>query len=272
MVKLIALDLDETLLDKDSQLSPRNRKAMERAQAMGAELVIATGRAYDTIPAEMLTFPGIRYAITGNGAAVYDVRTGEAVRRQVLPQDAPRQVRGAMAGLDVAYEIFWQGRAYAQADYLRRLDKYMMDGHRQDYVQKTRRPVEDLRQFVEAHAAELDSMAVIPADLPTRKEALARLRALEGVYVTTSHIRLIEVNHRDSTKASALRYLAKGLHVAQSDTAAFGNGDNDAEMLAWAGIGVSVAEGTALCRASADWVTGSYDADGAGEALERMFP
>ena len=271
MVRLIALDLDETLLNRDSALSPDNRAALERALSMGMEIVVATGRAWDTIPGEILEFPGLRYAVTGNGAAIYDLTDGHAIRRQTLPEGAAAAVLRAMEGLDIAYEIFVDGIAYAQADYLRRLDRYMMDGHRQDYVLSTRRPVPDIRDFILAHQRELDSMAVIPADLDARARAMKELERIPGVYVTSSHVRLIEINHRDCTKAAGLRFLANMLGIPQEQTAAFGNGDNDAEMLAWAGWGAAVAEATEACKASADHVTGSYDDSGVARALEMVL-
>lgn len=271
MVKLIALDLDETLLDRYSRLSAENRACLLRAMEQGVQVVIATGRAYDTITQEMLHFPGIRYAITGNGAAVYDLETETAIYRKLLPPGAAEQVLELTGREDVNYEIFVDGSAYAQADYLQHLGDYMMDAPKQAYVRATRRPVPDIRAFLLAHRAELDSVAVIPRNLEVKARVLDQLRQMDEVYITTSALRLIEINHRDCTKASGLRFLAQKLEIPQEDTAAFGNADNDAEMLAWAGTGVSVAEGTELCRAAADYITGSYAENGVAEAFRALW-
>ena len=195
--------------------------------------------------------------------------TGRAIRRQTLPEGAAARVLEAMEGLDVAYEVFLDGAAYAGVSYLREVETFVMDGHRLEYVLATRRPVENIVKFMLEE--DLDSIAVIPRGMEARTEAMKRLKAMEGLYVTSSHVRLIEVNHPDSTKASGLRFLAELLHVPQSRTAAFGNADNDAEMLRWAGCGVSVAEGSALCRASADHVCGSHRESGVAEAFAELW-
>ena len=84
-IKCIALDLDGTTLDQDGRLPEANRKAMEDAITQGIEIVIASGRAYDTLPQEVLSIKGIGWAITSNGAAVYRVPEGEAAFRSTLP-------------------------------------------------------------------------------------------------------------------------------------------------------------------------------------------
>ena len=270
-VQLIALDLDETLLGRDGILSPENRAALEGAMGRGIQVAIATGRAYVTIPEEMRRFPGIRYAITGNGAAIYDQQTGTAIARRVLPTGAARQVLERMAREDVSFEAFLDGAAYAQADYMDRLGDFMMDEATQDYVKATRIPVPDIRAFVLAHGDELDSLAVIPRNMEVKRRAMVELRRMEKVYITTSSPRLIEINHRDCTKQKGLEYLAGILGIPRAETAAFGNADNDAEMLSWAGVGVAVADATELCLRAADHVTGPYLQDGVAQAFRDLF-
>lgn len=116
--KLIALDLDETTLNRDSRLSAADRAAMERAIAKGVEIVVATGRSFGSVPQEIRTFPGIRYAITGNGAAVHDLGNGQALQRYLLPKEAVEKILDLTWGENLTYEAFIQGIAYAQADYI----------------------------------------------------------------------------------------------------------------------------------------------------------
>ena len=271
MVKLIALDLDDTLLGRDGILSPGNRAALERAIAGGVEIAVATGRAYATTPEEMRRFPGIRYSITGNGAAIYDQTTDRAVMRRVLPKGAAARVLALLAGMDISYEAFLDGRAYAQADYLQQLDTFMMDRPTQDYVRATRMPVPDILAFIREHGDQMDSLAAIPRNMAVKRQVMETLKSLDSVYITTSSPRLVEINHKDCTKQRGLAYLAELLEIPREETAAFGNADNDAEMLSWAGVGVAVAESTPMCLAAADYVTGPYDADGVADAFQVLF-
>ena len=270
--RLIALDLDETLLNRRSRLSPANDAALRRAIAAGVEIVVATGRAYATVPEEIRRYPGIRCAITGNGAAVYDLTTGEAVFRRTLPKGAAAEILRLTEDADVAYEAFLDGEAYAGQRYLGELDGYMMDDQRQEYVLATRIPVPDIRAFVLEHGDRMDSLAVIPRNMPVKLAVTERLRqGLREVYITTSSVRLIEINHQDCTKASALKRLAERLNIPREETAAFGNGDNDADMLIWAGCGVAMGDATEYCRASADHICAPYLQDGVAETFEEIF-
>lgn len=269
--KLIALDLDETTLDRESRLSPRCRAALEAAIRQGIEIVVATGRPIGTVPQEIKAFPGIRYAITGNGAAIYDLARDRVLRRHLLPPEAAARILEATAGEDITYEAFVEGRAYAQADYVEDPTPYLADGRTRDYVQNTRQPVPDIAEFILAHRAELDSMDLVVKDLDTKERVMDRLGAWEEVYVTTSVPRLVEISSRNSGKHRGLKFLAELLNVPQADTAAFGNADNDAEMLRWAGTGVAVANASQRCLAAADHVTAAHWDDGVARAFSSLF-
>ena len=80
-IKCIALDLDRTTLDSQGHLSEENRAAVESAAAAGVHVVVASGRSLDSLPAEITDITGVRYAITSNGAAVYDLRERKCLRQ-----------------------------------------------------------------------------------------------------------------------------------------------------------------------------------------------
>lgn len=271
MVRLIALDLDETVLDRDSRLSTATRAAFGRAIGQGVEIVVATGRAVDTLPREIREFPGIRYAITGNGAAVYDLTTGEALVRHLVPEEAVEQILGLISGENATLEVFLQGTAYAQADYIRHPEQFMADPQTKAYVQATRNPVEDIGAFARAHRAELDSIDLVVADLDTKARLREKLEAVRGVYITTSVPRLLEVSNEACGKHRGLQFLAERLGISQADTAAFGNADNDAEMLRWSGFGVAVGNASPGCKAAADHIAPPYWEDGVAQTLEMVL-
>ena len=74
-IQLIALDLDRTTLNSQGKLSKANYNALSQAIKNGVHVCIASGRAFDTLPSDVLSVPGIEYAITSNGAAVYNIKT-----------------------------------------------------------------------------------------------------------------------------------------------------------------------------------------------------
>ena len=83
-IKLVALDLDRTTLNSESHLSEVNRQALIDAISNGVHVCIASGRAFDTLPEDVISVPGIEYAITSNGAAIYRIAGKECLKSYVL--------------------------------------------------------------------------------------------------------------------------------------------------------------------------------------------
>lgn len=269
--RLIALDLDETTLNQQSRLSPGNRAALEAAVAAGIEIVIASGRSLDTLPEEMTHFPGIRYAICGNGAMVYDLSTHTVLVQHLLPPETAGQVLSLTQGTFLTYEAFVDGCAYAQYDYVNRPSTYLCGKNTADYVKATRRPVPDIQAFLRSHQDRLDSMDLIVGTLDVKAEMMQRLRSLSGIYITSSVPHLIEISNEACGKHRGLAFLAEHLEIPQNAVCAFGNADNDADMLTWAGLGIAVANGSPACRAAADVITAGYLEDGVARAFETLL-
>ena len=280
-IKCIALDLDRTTLNSQGHLSKANRAAIERAVDAGIHVVLASGRALDSLPAEVTDIKGIRYAITSNGAAVYDLRTGKCLRQykmtreslnEILKYTVPERVYGYFAGMEISYEAFIDGRAYAEKRYVDDPVRFGAMPHAVAYIQGTRTPVEDMRAFIREHIEELDCI-----DLVVKSEELkARLwktlqENVEDVYITSSVRQLLEISHIDAGKDSGAAFLMKYLGLEREELAAFGDGDNDTGLLKYAGIGFAVANASAACLAAADEIVASNDENGVAQGIERIL-
>ena len=101
MIRLLAFDLDGTTITEHKYLSEKNREALLYAHAHGVELVPATGRMRTFIPDAVAALPGVRYAITSNGAAVYELATGRALYQQLISPEKARQVQELLDHYDV---------------------------------------------------------------------------------------------------------------------------------------------------------------------------
>ena len=160
-IKCIALDLDGTTLDQDGRLPEANRKAMEDAITQGIEIVIASGRAYDTLPQEVLSIKGIGWAITSNGAAVYRVPEGEAAFRSTLPPEVAEELLACTANENINYETFVGGNAYTDRKMYDDPMAYGCTEYGAKYLRSTRKPVPDIRDFILEHCTELDSIELV---------------------------------------------------------------------------------------------------------------
>ena len=269
-IRCIALDLDGTTLNSLGNLSERTRKAIQAALERKIHVVIASGRPVSSLPEEVVRIPGIRYAVTSNGAAVRDLRTGEILREYKMTPEAAEGILELTEGMDVAYETFIAGTAYAQASDVADPVRYGAAASAVPYVRRTRKPVEDIRGFIRRHKRELDSVDVV---IREGKEKLWKKleTQLDDVYVTSSVPQLLEISHKEAGKASGICFLLEYLKIPREYLAAFGDGDNDSGMLRLAGTGVAVANAVPGCLAAADRITGSNDEDGVAAELERML-
>lgn len=271
-IRCIALDMDRTTLDARGRLSPGNRLALEAAIARGIHIVIASGRPVSSLPGDVTALPGIEYAITSNGAAVYHLPSGRCLCRRTMTASSVLAVLERVREEPAVLEALVEGQAFADAAYVRDPEAFGATAQGAAYIRATRRPVEDIRAFIRRRADRLDSL-----DLVVREEAVKlRLWAalqdqVPDLYITSSVPRLLELSHREGGKRAGVCFVARELGLEAAEVAAFGDGDNDAEMLSWAGRGFAVANATAACLAAADTVLPDYRADGVASGIRMLL-
>lgn len=268
-VKLAALDLDDTTLKSDSTLAEETNDALLTAVNAGIEIVVASGRAFTSLPKQILAMEGVNYAITSNGSAIEMAKTGERIYSRTLPENVARTILDSFP--KAMFECFIAGQPYCLREYMEDPVKFGCSPAYIGYVKTTRKPVEDMRAFIAENISRLDSIDIICHTPEIKENTYAKGKTIEGAYVTSSSPRLVEFAAADAGKGKALRWLCEKLGVAAENVAAFGNGDNDADMLIFAGLGVSVQNGTAYCRESADYICETNDDFGVAKTLYKII-
>lgn len=277
-IRCIALDLDRTTLDGEGRLSPATRAAVGDVIRSGREVIIASGRPFAALPEEVAALPGIRYAITSNGAAVYALPGGRRVLHHPLTGAAVDAVlsvvRAAVAEEKAACEALEDGVPFCSAAYYADPTAYGATEWGAGYVRRTRRPQPDILGFIRARReSRLDGVNLMLADPALRRRLWDELRQrAPAVYLTASADNFIEIADGRGGKENALKELLERLGIRPEETAAFGDADNDARMLAFVGAGVAVANATPLCRQAADYLTDSHDRDGVAKWLRGVLP
>lgn len=274
-IKFIALDLDRTTLDSQGRLSEINRRAIERAVAAGIHVVAASGRALASLPAEIVDIPGVQYAITSNGAAVYDINENRCLRQfKMTPQSVEEILQhtqpegGCKEDMEISYEAFIDGRAFAEQRYVEDPVRFGATPHAVAYIQSTRTPIKDMREFISEHKSELDCIDIVVKSENMKERLWKSLRKnIADVYITSSVRQLLEISHRDAGKESGAAFLLEYLGLKREELAAFGDGDNDAGLLRYAGIGFAVANASFACRTAADRIVASNDENGVAQGI-----
>ncbi|XCP86918.1 HAD family hydrolase [Roseburia hominis] len=269
--KCIVSDLDMTLLGTGSALSQKTKEVLGKLMEKGIVVVPASGRPFGAFPKEILDMEGIQYGITSNGASIYDLKTGKALYASKLSAGTAGQVMELLSGYELTYEGYIDGKAYTSQAYFDDPVRYGAFPAVVEYIRSTREPVEDIRRFLLENREQLDCIDVIVRQ-EIKQEVYKRIQEeISGIYLTTSASHLIEISGAESGKHSGMQRLAKMLGFELSEIVAFGDGDNDSEMLREAGLGVAVANATAKCREAADLVTDYNHLDGVPKALVSIF-
>lgn len=270
-IKCIALDLDRTTLNEKSRLSEGNRKALEYAISKGVHIVIASGRGFASLPEDVISVPGIEYAITSNGASVYHIPSGKRLMSYTIKPQSVQEILELTANMPLAYEAFIDGVAYAEADYVQNPAAYGVANATQ-YIQSTRLPVPNFRSFMLEHSHELESIDLV---VPSEEEKIALWNLIQSkipdIYATSSVQQLLELSHRDAGKHSGVRFVAKLLNLTPAQIAAFGDGDNDVDMLTYVGCGIAVENASPACLSAAKLVTKHHREDGVAHGIYHLL-
>ncbi|MFZ0383266.1 MAG: Cof-type HAD-IIB family hydrolase [Solirubrobacteraceae bacterium] len=259
--RLVASDLDGTLLRSDGTVDDRTRRAIATTEAAGATVVFCTARPHRWLKplAEETGHRGI--AVCANGAVLWDVHTESVIEASPLEPAVARQLVALLEG-----EV--PGGAWA-------VERTGGFGHEPEYVPRWPVPADTLIDAVEELINEPAVKLMLRHEYLSADVLLERAKAIGGHLAEFSHSStndtLIEISAMGVSKASGLARLCRRLHIDREDVIAFGDMPNDLPMLAWAGHAVAVANAHPQVIAAADEVTAANDESGVAQVLERLF-
>ena len=269
-IKMIGLDLDGTLLTDKKELTARTKAVISRTLSQGIVVLVATGRPWMGIPEELRNFPGMRYALTSNGARVIDTQEERVIEEHLLSPELALQALEICGKYDTLQEVYFDGQGYAPADKMAVVERYHRNPSMCEYMRKTRIPVDNIFKLVKEENRGLDKVQALFADMEERTQAWRELREVSGLELVGSLRYNIEINTAGVNKGTGLVNLGKVLGIKREEIMAFGDGDNDIVMLKEAGIGVAMANAEDKVKETADYITLSNEEDGVAEAIEKL--
>jgi len=259
--RLVATDLDGTLLDAAGEVSPRTREVISALEQRGVVVVFVTGRPLRWMETLWEHVGDHGLAVCSNGGIVYDVRTHRVVRSRTIPR---------ATGLEVADRLRSElpGTAYA----LERLDGIAVE---REFGLRFPPPA-DLRVGPLEEYFEPDAVVKLLAkhDAHDPEPYWHRVEDLVGDLVTTTWSSvgtLVEMSADQVTTATTLADLCRDRGIAPDEVVAFGDMPNDLAMLTWAGRSYAMANAHAQVRRAADAVAPRHDEDGVARTLEELF-
>ena len=270
-IRIIALDLDGTLLNSNKELSEANLAALERAARAGIEIVPTTGRFFDAMPEVIRNLPFLHYAITINGSEVADLRTGAVIYKAELPWEQSVEIMALLDKYPVIYDCYQGNEAFMTAAQKELIDTVVSSPHYRKMIRELRQPVAELKAFLTERKRGVQKVQFFTDHPDVRLKMLKELPTLfDDLSVSSSVSDNVEINQIHANKGEALVALAAHLGFKPEQTMAFGDGLNDLSMLEAAGVGVAMENACAEAKEAADWVAPSCDEDGVAAGIKRF--
>ena len=274
-VKLIAFDLDGTLLDDDKHLPRENLSALQAAYDRGIFLVPATGRILKALPEELLDLGLFRYFIFANGALVYDLQEQRALYRARIEPELAVRLCAYMDTLPVLYDCYRGDCGYMTAwMYDRAPEFFETEPHILKLVKSLRRPVPDLKQKILEDQVPLEKLQMYfrQEHMDERARQLELVPQLFPELIASSSLRNnIEINSARAGKGNALRALCEKLDLDTSESVAFGDGLNDTDMIRAAGRGCAMQNAVPAVKEAADVIVETNNDAGVGKEIFRLL-
>ncbi|GAB3269393.1 HAD family hydrolase [Kineosporia babensis] len=267
-MRMVACDLDGTIVRKDGEISPRTLAALTACERLGIHVVFVTGRPprWMNPIVQMTGHQGL--ALCGNGAVVLNLATGDVVSSRALPLPTvltvTERLRELIPGASFALETLDGYRREPEYMPIYTADPHAATGPVATLLDDSPTVVKVLCKQSAEHYGELDSDELL---------VLARgaLGALAEVVHSDPHSHLLEISAPGVTKATALAWLAGELGLAAPDVIAFGDMPNDIPMLTWAGTGYAMTGGHPDAIAAASRQAPPCDEDGVAQVIEALL-
>ncbi len=270
-IRMIAMDLDGTLLNNQKSISPRSAAALRRAAEEGYYVVPATGRCLAALPGD-LDLRLCPYLLLSNGALVLERDTGKQLYRATIPKETLRQCFNIIDRNNALCNFIAPDRSYMYEPHFRAfpsITTIKLDDFWINTIYKRQTPFSDFDRWLEEVGSSILKINLFFRDMNDREIIREELKKLPGLDICSSISGDLEVTNCEATKGLGLKALADYLHLDPEEIIAFGDSDNDITMIQSAGVGVAMANAVPELLAAADRVTLSNTEDGVAWGLEQ---
>ncbi len=287
MYKLATIDLDGTMLNQYGLITQRTKDAIERVQANGLEVVIASGRPTDSVKIIAKEINSKKYFISGNGAIIYDIANEQIIYENVLKKQKALEIIKICDDNSIYYNIYTEKEIIAKS-----LQCNVLYYHKENLNKEERNRthiniIEDIYDYVANRNEKIVKITICDSHQTIFKSIMKRLKEISEIEVLdVSHMsrKIIrqgteevpieyfytEISAKNVDKWNAIEFLKEKMQIETRDIVAIGDNMNDKKMIENAGLGIAMGESTPVVKAIADKVTDSNWEDGVAKALEEL--
>ncbi len=272
MIKLIALDLDDTVLTSDRNVADSTIAAVHKAKEAGIQIVVSTGRNYSNAKHIIDKLGVCEIVSVCNGALILDQKTGRVIYRNSIRKQDMREILPLLENPKLFFQLYIGSENYRD----RRLDKlYHQYFPKRADSDRIAHILPDIRDFLLHPRPDADTCVDKVFAFCPDTTILSRIRSQiaqkQTVHLTSSNEKNFEITNQGVTKALGMERLCSYLQIQREEILAIGDSENDLDMLRFAGIGVAMGNAAESVKESADYVTSSNNDDGVANAIRHFL-
>ena len=269
--KMLALDMDGTVLAPDTTMTETTRTAITQAVDAGVTVVFCSGRCKDEIREFVEMFPKMRYVVCENGVCVWDIETDRYVDFRGLERSVSDRILATVDGYDVLIQLGIDGKYYLQDGYLERLEEFGL-GKYYGLLSETGGVAADLIQFYRDYDGLVSKINFYFNNKSDRAEVYKSLKQLDlPVFLLSGLADNIEMNSTSAGKDVGLRALCEHLGFTADQVIAIGDNLNDISMLEFAGLSIAMGNARPEVKAICKTETLDNGHDGVAAAIQRYI-
>lgn len=266
--KLIAFDMDGTLLNSEKKISSETLKAIEKAFDKGKEVVFCTGRCIAELKEYIEQIPRLRYIVGVSGALVYDLKEEKEIYLEEIPKEQVRYMVDVIETEDIMPQMLNHDSIVSKKDSLN-MDHFQM-GKYTPLFEKVATKVDNIYEYYKQNEIPVIKLNLYHTTPENRQKTRDRLEKL-GLELVNAETTSLEISAEGITKGTGLEKLAKHLGITMNEMIAVGDADNDIDVLSKVGLSIAMENANEKVKSICDVVVNDCDSNGCAEAIEKYL-
>ena len=263
--KLIAIDMDGTLLNSNKEISNRTIQAIGHAKEKGVNVVLATGRLLKSAQLFADSLELNNHVIACNGAIIID-GSKKVIYSKPMDRNVVEKVMALGKKFNTYYHFYDESQFYSNKYVKEIVDYYSGRGQSIDV-----KIFDDEMEIINDKDLNLYKFLFIDNDLEKLIKLRKELSSMENISVSKSWTNNLEVMDTGASKGLGLQFLCNRLDISPSEVIAIGDNENDLSMITFAGLGVSMGNGDDIVKKQANYITSTNDEDGVARVIEEFI-
>ena len=266
--KLIAIDVDGTLLNDKKQIDIETKESINNAIQNKKEVVICTGRCYPELIDILKELPKIRYVIGTSGTWIFDTYTKKDICEVTIDIDIVKEIFRRIEHKDVLVHLL-NKKSVIQSDKLHNMERYQM-GVYQKMFEKIAIETPDIKEYFYSNLPKLTKFNIYHKTIEDREDTRGLLKDLD-LELTNSERTSLECTAKGVSKGTGLKSLANFLNIEMKDVIAIGDSDNDVSMLKVAGLPIAMGNAKENIKALCKKVVSDNNNNGVAKAINEYL-